>query len=640
MNNTQKISISAPIKKKKLSISYINRIIKKNYSLILILLLFFALRIPALNQDIYGDEYVFYYYSYATVEDAKAFGFASELGFYPSHYVPIIFYEIAMDISHSVIAIRIVSLLFGLGTLLIGMRLLESFFNKTAAVIFGVLYAIMPWAVFTSVLLDNDGTIISFIFLILMYYTLKFIDKSHREKSHDEITRLSKRYMILIGAISGFLISLKLLPWIFIIAFNAMFIAYIVFIDKYDKSTIEKNKRHKHKFYDDFKIFFRLLLFLLLGILAGVTIIAAIHYVALGGWGVYQVPYHYLKLINNANNVESASQLAGNPVKIGGFGPSFFFGILICVIFISPIILLLLLNVSVKIDSKIKRDYGLKYRYIVLITLFHIIEILGMLYMYNAASLTRYAAFLMIPVFILNAIILSKFIDEKKIIQITLIGLLLSIAYFLVDLLPHRILNFYPKSAWIENVVQFKWNFLVPINGASGPIGLYVSFYNIVFPFIICGIISIFMFFLIHSKNYSNKIFSRSAVIFLVIVISYALYVSIQFAYTPTSPSINNMNVNIRTECATESYYTFRNSPGIAVQTNQSHNTKVKNINFEDENDPSAIAKIIAAKEHVCISDFPQIDKGSLLWKELTSKCVLHKSYYDKGYLIGYWFDC
>ncbi len=508
------------------------------------------------------------------------------------------------------ISARIVSLIFGLAILLLGMKLLDKFFNRKAAIIFGILYSVIPWAVFTSVILDNDGTVICLAFIAMMYFTLKLIEKEFRDN----------KYFIIVGILSGFLVYLKPLPWIFVPVCNVLVFGYFML---YIKRM-------------NFKKFLYNMIFFAIGVIIGIAILALILYIALGWWGVYGVVIEPIMLIG----------VDPHGISGAGFQLPFLLEIATSFIFISPIVLLFLLNIFSK-----KKD--IKDKYIIFMVLFHILEIFGMLYMYNEASLSRYASFLMLLALLSISIPLSKIFETRKILFAAISGLALSIVYFLVDLLPHRILDFYPKSAWISNVLKFKWDFLVPINGASGPMGFYVPFFNIAIPFIICGLLSVIMIVLMfrsyknkrrdtrkkNQKNFDGTI-SSVALAILVISLSYAFYFSIQYSYSPTSPSINNINVKIRTECASDYYYVFRNSAGISVQNNQSHFIRVKGINFESENDAAAVQSIVDSKEHVCVIDFPQISKSSILWDSLTTKCVLHKEYYDHGLPLGYWFDC
>jgi len=100
--------------------------------------------------------------------------------------------------------------------------------------------------------------------------------------------------------------------------------------------------------------------------------------------------------------------------------------------------------------------------------------------------------------------------DNKKIWLMTICAIFLSAIYFLIDLFPQRILDFYPKTEWIKSVLGLKWNFLVPINGASGPLGIYISFLNIVWPFAICVMLALWALWIILFSNKSSQKFKSS----------------------------------------------------------------------------------------------------------------------------------
>lgn len=605
-------------------IKQINSYIKKNYFILIILIIFFALRIPALNQDVYGDEYVFYYYSYSGVEDAKLFGFDNfQQEFYFTFFIPNIFYMLGYYIIPSIIGVRLISLIFGFCILLLGMKLLYSFFNRRAAIIFGILFSLIPWPVFTSILLDNDGTVICFSFLLLLYFTIKLLHNSNSVNIHN------KKYFFIIGVISGFLIFLKFLPWIFILIFNTLFLAYFAF---FHNKSVEANKSNKKSNPENKNFFFRkqgkLLGLFFLGVLCCLIFFFMLYLLLFGFQATTEVVRHYFKLINTHPTGFSGE----------GFGLSFFIIIALCSLIISPIVLLFILII-------IPLSKNLKERYLFFIIIFHVMEILGTLYLYNAASLNRYASFLIIPLLLVISIFLSRIFDKRKIFLMILFGFLVSIIYFLVDLLPHRILDFYPKINPLLNIIHGKWNFLVPINGANGPIGIYISFINIIIPYTVCTLLIILIIFrylklkYIKHKYDSITKYSQTILVIVIISLSFCYYVSLQFSFSITSPSINKINKELRTECASNDYYIFRNSAGFAVQNNQSQ-LKVKNINFGVEYDEAYIKNITESGENVCINDFPQINKNSTFWKELTSKCKLQKEYYEKKFLLGYWFKC
>jgi len=189
----------------------------------------------------------------------------------------------------------------------------------------------------------------------------------------------------------------------------------------------------------------------------------------------------------------------------------------------------------------------------------------------------------------------------------------------------------------------------VPINGASGPIGFYISFLSIVLSFGICLILAVWIVFKLYSSRIQKKNLSkindlgRVLLIFSIVALSYGLYVSLQFSYSMTSPSIDYINHQLRIECAPHgysgSYYVFKNSAGFSVQ-NQQNFSSVKLISHESENNATFVNTVVNSGENVCVVDFPQISKSSILWNGLNDHCRLEKTYSSNGYVLGYWFKC
>ena len=640
----------------------LSEFIKKNKILLIVLsiiALFLIMRIPALNQEVYGDELYNYYYSYTSYSPRVSFDPTA----YSSFFMSIIFYKIAFMIYPSIVSLRIVSLLFGLGILLLGMKTLDEFFSRKAAIIFGIIYSVVPWAVFTSILLDNDGTITSFMFMVLIYVTLKFFhedtlhenklykDKFHKDKLHEDkfkSKRLAKsKYLIIIGVVSGAMILLKYAIFLSIIAFYILMLGYYLLY----------TKRMAFK-----KALYNIYVYCLSAVISTIALLL-LYALFLGSTAVSYLVKHY-------------ADIPHNNFAFGGFSLTFILQVVLLLMMISPIVIVFLMKLIDTVRGVAKKDiteHGdtkIKSEYLVFISLCYILQLTALLYAYNSASMNRYASFLIIPIILLSSIFLSKFFDNKKIWLMTICAIFLSAIYFLIDLFPQRILDFYPKTEWIKSVLGLKWNFLVPINGASGPLGIYISFLNIVWPFAICVMLALWALWIILFSNKSSQKFKSSKsesskkkskkplekleknlsmnlgrilMLLSIVALSYCVYVSLQFSYSITSPSISSINYQLRTECApkgySDGYYVFRNSAGFFAQNQQNFST-VKILSHDMENNATVADIVVNSKENVCVIDFPQISKSSILWTTLEKNCLLEKTYSSNGYVIGYWFKC
>lgn len=149
------------------------------------------------------------------------------------------------------------------------------------------------------------------------------------------------------------------------------------------------------------------------------------------------------------------------------------------VMYLSPLLLFPLLLTNKELFKEARPFY--------LFIAFGIIFYL-VLFDFSVAALDRYFQFAIIPLCIITALILSK-IDLTRLKHLPVWSLVVGagICTFLLAtlLIPHAVPPLYPKTEWISRVVSLEWNFLYPFTGGSGPLGFYMSFLFIALMFII-----------------------------------------------------------------------------------------------------------------------------------------------------------
>jgi hypothetical protein len=57
-----------------------------------------------------------------------------------------------------------------------------------------------------------------------------------------------------------------------------------------------------------------------------------------------------------------------------------------------------------------------------------------------------------------------------------IIGVLVAILLVALQFVYHYVPTLHPKTEWISRIFSFRWNFVYPFSGGSGPLGFYVSF--------------------------------------------------------------------------------------------------------------------------------------------------------------------
>lgn len=111
---------------------------------------------------------------------------------------------------------------------------------------------------------------------------------------------------------------------------------------------------------------------------------------------------------------------------------------------------------------------------------------------FSGGALDRYLQLLILPlVAFVAATIGAVFGDEvEKPSETTKVYLLAGSAtallIALLQFVPHYIPPLHPKSDWIHRVLTLKWDFVFPFHGGSGPLGFYVSFLFIGVSWLVC----------------------------------------------------------------------------------------------------------------------------------------------------------
>ncbi len=96
---------------------------------------------------------------------------------------------------------------------------------------------------------------------------------------------------------------------------------------------------------------------------------------------------------------------------------------------------------------------------------------------FSLGALDRYFEFLVVPLSIISGAIYSNYsvyFRNKK--NLTLLFLLIALFIFLLQFNTQFVPSQYPKTEWVNRALSFKWNFLFPFTGGSGPTGFYISF--------------------------------------------------------------------------------------------------------------------------------------------------------------------
>lgn len=391
--------------------SFINKH-KTKFILGFLFIIFLSLRLPGLSLPYHQDEW-------KTVGGlAKGAEGVSGL-----HHPPLTQLAFRLDWALFPENLRLLPLIFSIlaGALLF--TIVKKRVGREAAFSAILLFTICFYSVFASLMLDTDGSILVFFFLLSVY-------------SYDRWRETGKKiwFGILFSTlILGFLVKLS-----FILAIGALVLDFL--FDKYKNLT----KRE-------------------IGI--GVLYIA-------GFFILSAVFIFFTHLIYPAFKIGAMFSHAASYMHLGGrnFLQTIVQGIK-AIFYLSPVLILPLFF--------LKKEMFLKLRvffiYLCLGFLFYFI-----IFDFSGGALDKYLMFAILPLSAISGLIIADIFKNGfswrdrlfPIVFGSIIGLLL----FALNFLPHSIISLYPKTEWFSRVIHLKWQMLNPFTGGNGPTGFYVSF--------------------------------------------------------------------------------------------------------------------------------------------------------------------
>lgn len=328
---------------------------------------------------------------------------------------------------------RFVPLFFGVLNLLLLYYFLRIRFNRSVAIIGSLLFTLSYFSILASLMVDTDGQIMPFFFLLaLIGY--------HKSK----VSLGRKKYfwfgIMALGMILGFFIKVS-----FILAICAIIADFIW--EK--KSYITKKELLKYLGY------------LIAGVFSLTLLLVISQYV----FSFFNLEKAFVYWKHFAELDRNWFQTMIQVVKAALYTSPF----LICIPFF------------------LSRNKARELRPFIFFILFGMI-FYTIIFDFSIGALDRYLQFLIIPLCAISAVVIesvTKSDDDKRNKKYLFFGILLSFLIFLLLFVFHFVPSLHPKSEWVSRVLSLKWNFLYPFSGGSGPLGFYVSFLFIALSWIV-----------------------------------------------------------------------------------------------------------------------------------------------------------
>jgi hypothetical protein len=338
---------------------------------------------------------------------------------------------------------RLIPFAFGLVNLFLIFYLAKIIFNKKTAFWVAGLFTISFFSLLASLMVDVDGAVMPFFFLLMAigYYKLRVTKYELRSTNWKWLA------LLIIGTIGGFLIKVSAaLP---ICAFALDF-------------AIEKNV-----FKDKKKI----IKYAGFGILGAAALIAVL-FLAKFVFPFFNLEYSFKYWLHFANSSSFLNR--GWLQTFIQFAKS--------IMYTSPLLIL----PAFFIDKEIWKKTRPFFLFIFIGLSFYLFA-----FDFSIGALDRYLQFLVMSLCIISGAVFAKTFEDKetKLEKKDFISIsIISVSIFVLQLFNQFVPPLYPKTEWIKRVLFLKWNFLFPFTGGSGPTGFYVSFLFIALIWI-CSII-------------------------------------------------------------------------------------------------------------------------------------------------------
>lgn len=546
--------------------------VKNEYLLIFIfVLLFIAIRFPGTSLPLHQDEY-----KWPIIVNPENHGQTS----IPHPPLSQFIYKTAGYIVGFNVNFRFVPLFFGILNLILLYSLMKSIFGKKEAIIASFIWIFSYFSVLASLMVDTDGQILPFFFLLLLFSYYKL-----RQSEGD--TRHLWAGLLIISAICGFFVKVS-----FTLAICAVLADFLW------------SKKHLLTKLDILRYIVRILIS---------TVILVV---------ILFLSQKLFPFFNLSNSLEYWKHFW--VVDRGWFQTA-----IQCVkalFYTSPLLVLTPLFFKDEKYSKIRSlIFFLIFSFIFYIVLFD----------FSIGALDRYLQLLILPLTILSSICISSIIDlsdhnQKKFL---FYGFLVSFILILIQFFPHYVPSLHPKSEWIGRVLSFKWNFVYPFTGGSGPLGFYVSFLFIC----LSWFVSFFAFLFSKFKPDYKKLM-------LIFIIPIGFFYNLVFIeeylfgyWNGNAPKLlNNAIEFIKNDKDIKMVTTYNDNGGNELQEIGKYRKRLYVDPKFDVNEK--IKTLNQYKEHYFVLDVPQIDPESIYRRYFNSCTPVYTEYSKKMSATVY--DC
>lgn len=413
-------------------------IVEHEYIVVLFFVVVFVLvRLPGRSLPLHQDEY-----KWPGVEDLSLAGHIPHppLGELIYHYGGLL---VGFNVNF-----RLIPFFFGAINLLLLYYLMRFVFGRKEAVIASLIWIFSYFSVLASLMVDTDGEIMPFFFLLglIGYYKIK---------NSTDRKNIGWWVLMLLGLLLGILVKMS-----FILAVGAIVADFL-----WSKKNLITKK-------DLLKYF-------------GYTLVVVSSFVLLLLISKYFFPFFDLS--------KSVSYWEHFIVWNRGWFQTFIQCVK-AILYSSPFLVLTPFLAKKNSFSKVK----VFIFFLIFAFIFYII-----LFDFSIGALDRYLQLLVLPLTVLSATVISEItkIENRRTKEFLFAGIIIGLILVLIQSLPHYVPPLHPKSEWISRILSLRWNFVYPFSGGSGPLGFYVSFMFMALAWILSIVTVILLLFKTETKK-------------------------------------------------------------------------------------------------------------------------------------------
>jgi hypothetical protein len=387
-----------------------------------LLALFLVVRLPGLSVSYHQDEYK------AAITASESLAEASVGLLHP----PLLALLLRLDaVLFGGDSMRVLPLLFGLGSAVLLYLVVRRRAGETAARWSLALYTVSFYSIWASLMVDVDGAILPFFFLLSLYAYDRFTEAPSKT-----------RFTVIIGAcLLGLMTKLS-----FVLVIGA----YILDYAWQHRSTLTKRDLVRGA-----------VAVLGFGALTALALLAA---------GILNPAFRFDGMIQHAlyyiqSDGRSWLQIFVQAVK--------------ALYYLSPLLLAPLVLLSF---THLERLRPLLI-YLGVGALFYFV-----LFDFSHGALDKYLMFTIAPLAALSGVALSDALRSARLVTLRagiVAGVVLSALMASTVLMSPAAMPLYPKTAWFASILHGNLNVLTPLTGGSGPAGFYVSFLFIALSFVV-----------------------------------------------------------------------------------------------------------------------------------------------------------